>query len=320
MLADIRDGDAVRMLERMLLVRGYEQLIVALGKGGNFPITCSALGQEASAVGVMSALGEADRILTNHRSAGHLMARGAEPGRLLAEVMGKATGYCGGKSGSLHISVKELGVLLTSTIVGGELSLATGVALSKKMLKEPGVVACFFGDGAACEGVFHESLNLASAWALPVLYVCENNQWQAFVSRREAMRNEHVSDWAAGYRVPGRTVDGNDVFAVREATQEAVRYIRETGRPYLLETCTYRLAGHYSLDDQAYVDAQELADWRARDPILRLREQVLAMGPLDEAGLEALDARVAAQLDEARRFALESPYPDVAALTADVLA
>lgn len=320
MLADIRDGDAVRMLERMLLIRGYEQLIVALGKGGNFPMTCSALGQEAAAVGVISALLDNDRILTNHRSAAHLLARGAEPGRVLAEVMGKRDGYCGGRSGSLHISAKELGVLLTSTIVGGELSLATGVALSKKMLREPGVVACFFGDGAACEGVFHESLNLASAWELPVLYVCENNQWQAFVARREAMRNEHVSEWAAGYHIESRTVDGNDVFAVRDATRDALAYIRETGRPFLLEACTYRLAGHYSLDDQAYVDAQELAGWHTRDPILRLREQVLAMSLLDEAGLEAIEARVAETLEAARRFAVESPYPEAASVAADVLA
>src|SRR5688572_14518203 len=175
------------LLEAMMLIRAYEMNIVALQQAGNAAGTCTSVGQEASAAGVVRALSPDDLILTNHRSAGHLLARGADPGRILAEVMGRSTGYCKGKSGSLHISVREMGVILTSTIVGGELSLAPGVALSQTQT-QPGtrnVVACFFGDGAACEGIFHESLNLASMWRLPILYVCENNQWQAFVHRKE---------------------------------------------------------------------------------------------------------------------------------------
>lgn len=146
--------DETALLEQMLLVRAYEEAIVAGSVAGKVPGTCTSVGQEAAGVGVVSALSGDDLILTNHRSAAHLLARGADPGRLLAEVMGRSGGYCKGKSGSLHISVRELGVVLTSTIVGGELSLATGVALSQKMLGRPGIVACFFGDGAACEGVF----------------------------------------------------------------------------------------------------------------------------------------------------------------------
>src|SRR5579872_2172624 len=160
------------MLEQMMLIRAYEENNRAMqaAGGGHFPGTCTSVGQEAGAVGVVAALAPKDLIVTNHRSAGHLLARGADPGRMLAEVMGRSTGYCKGKSGSLHISVKELGVILTSTIVGGELSLAPGAALSLAMLDGQGVVACFFGDGAACEGIFHESVNLAAVWNLPVLY------------------------------------------------------------------------------------------------------------------------------------------------------
>src|SRR4051794_4912060 len=214
------------VLETMLLIRAFEEKSAALKAAGQSPSMCTSVGQEASAVGVMNALDERDQILTNHRSAGHLLARGADPRRILAEILGKSTGYCGGKSGSLHISVKELGVVLTSTIVGGELSLAPGVALSRQMLGGDGIVVVFFGDGAATEGIFHESINLAAVWNLPVLYVCENNQWQAFVHRKETMKVDHISEWGASYRVKAKTVDGNDVVAVAAAAKDAVAYVR----------------------------------------------------------------------------------------------
>jgi len=314
-------ANAAAMLECMMLIRAYEEKIVELQAGGKMAIgTCTAVGQEASAVGVVSALGADDRILTNHRSAGHLLARGADPGRILAEVMGKSTGYCKGKSGSLHISAKELGVVLTSTIVGAELSLATGVALAKTMLREPGIVACFFGDGAACEGVFHESLNLASVWNLPILYVCENNQWQAYVHRRETMVNDHVSAWAAGYGMASRTVDGNDVEAVHAAAAQAVAAIRETGKPFLLETWTYRQRGHYEPDDQAYVDPQELAQWRAKDPIASMQKHLLWQGGIDDAGIAAMQARVDERIAGAVDFACNSPFPEPRELHTDVYA
>ncbi|HYD95831.1 MAG TPA: thiamine pyrophosphate-dependent dehydrogenase E1 component subunit alpha [Noviherbaspirillum sp.] len=308
------------MLECMMLIRAYEERLAAMHAAGQAAGTCTSVGQEASAVGVVRALRESDRILTNHRSAGHLLARGAEPGRMLAEVMGRSTGYCKGKSGSLHISAKELGVVLTSTIVGGELSLATGVALSLKMLAQDGIAACFFGDGAACEGIFHESLNLAAVWELPILYVCENNQWQAFVHRNETMRGDHVSAWAERYGMPSRTVDGNDAEAVHAAAVEAVATIRATGKPYLLETYTYRLRGHFEPDDQAYVDPQELAAWRARDPIATLQQRLLARGVLGEADLADMQRRVNEQIERAGAFAAASPFPAPAELTTDVYA
>lgn len=312
---DLRD-----LFEAMLLIRAYEERVAALQARGSLPGTCTSVGQEAAAVGVVAALGQDDLILTNHRSAGHLLARGADPGRLMAEVMGKRTGYCKGKSGSLHISAKELGVVLTSTIVGGELSLAPGVGLSQVQLGSSSIVACFFGDGAACEGVFHESLNLASVWNLPILYVCENNQWQAFVHRKETMRTEHVSAWAAPYGMESATVDGNDAEAVLVAAREAVATIRRTSRPYLLETYTYRLRGHYEPDDQSYVDAAELAAWRDKDPLLRARHRLLQSDGCGEGELAALEARVQQRIDGAVAFAEDSPFPDLTELTTDIYA
>lgn len=303
----------------MQLIRAYELRVAALSAARGTPGTCTAVGQEAAAVGVVAALGGDDLILTNHRSAGHLLARGADPGRLLAEVLGRRDGYCKGKSGSLHVSARELGVVLTSTIVGGELALATGVALSQKMLGRPGIVACFFGDGAAGEGRFHESLNLAALWQLPILYVCENNAWQAFVHRRETMLGDSVVPWATALGVESLQVDGNDVEAVRSAAATAVATIRGSGKPLLLEAATYRLRGHFEPDDQAYVDRAELAAWQARDPLELLRRKLVASG-LTAGDLAGLEAGVSARLDAAQAFAEASPYPDPAELLTDVYA
>lgn len=312
--------EMIEALERMMLIRAHEEAAAALQSAGRAPGSCTAVGGEASAVGVVGALSPDDEILTNHRSAGHLLARGADPGRLLAEIMGRRDGYCGGKSGPLHVSARQLGVVLTSTIVGGELGLVTGVALARKMARRPGVVACFFGDGAACQGRFHESVNLAAVWGLPVLYVCENNHWQAFVHRRETMLVETVAARAPSYGIDGTTVDGTDVLAVRQAARHAIERIAETGRPYLLETMSYRLRGHFEPDDQGYVDSAELAQWQARDPITRLRNRLKADGHLDAAGLASLEARVTREIEEATAFAEASPFPAPDALTTHIYA
>ena len=309
------------LLEKMMLVRAFELQNAALAAASQAPGTCTSVGQEAASVGVVMALDRDDLILTNHRSAGHLLARGAEPGRVLAEIMGRSTGYCKGKSGSLHISAKELGVVLTSTIVGGELSLATGVALSLSMQKRDAIVACLFGDGAACEGVFHESLNLAAVWNLPVLYVCENNQWQAFVHRRETMLTDKIASRAAAYGIEGITVDGNDAEAVYAATAAAVAKVRDTRKPILLETYTYRTRGHYEPhDDQSYVDANELAQWKSRDPIELLKEKLIEQRSLTGADVDEMEQRAQQTIADALAFAKSSPFPNASELTTDVYA
>jgi acetoin:2,6-dichlorophenolindophenol oxidoreductase subunit alpha len=310
----------LRQLETLLLIRAYEEQLVELQRGGA-PGTCTSVGQEACAVGVIDALEPRDRILTNHRSAAHLLARGADPGRLMAEVLGRVDGYCGGRSGSLHISAKELGVVLTSTIVGGELSMAPGVALAQKLGAGQGdhgpgaITAVFFGDGAACEGIFHEALNLAVHWQLPLLFVCENNQWQAFVHRLETMADTAIADWARGHGVDTQRVDGNDVAEVQAAAAQAVAKIRATGQPQFLELLTYRLRGHFEPDDQAYVDAEELAHWQARDPIETLRGQLLTERLIDAAGIAAVDERVRARIAAAVSFAQASAWPAAETLT-----
>jgi pyruvate dehydrogenase E1 component alpha subunit len=314
------DSSPAALLEAMMLVRAFEEQNRALAATGKYAGTCTSVGQEAAAVGAIRALGADDYILTNHRSAGHLLARGAEPGRLLAEIMGRAAGYCKGKSGSLHVSVKELGVVLTSTIVGGELSLATGVALPLAMRRSPGIVACFFGDGAACEGVFHESVNLAAVWNLPVLYLCENNQWQAYVHRRETMLVDSIASRAGAYGIEGRTVDGNDVLAVHAAVSEAAAKVRQARKPMLLELATYRMKGHYEPDDLAYVDPAELAAWAGRDPIARLKSALIAQKALSAAEADAMQARARKAVEDARAFAEAAPFPDAAELTTDVYA
>ena len=311
----------IAMLAAMQLIRSFEERLASRASPAS-PGTCTCVGQEAAAVGVMQALERRDRILTNHRSAGHLLARGADAGRLLAEVMGRATGYCRGKSGTLHISASELGVVLTSTIVGGELSLAPGVALAQKMGRQEdgGVTAVFFGDGAACQGIFHESVNFAATWQLPVLYACENNQWQAFVRRDETMPVAHVCDWVRGHGLATRVVDGNDVEAVRAAAIEAVESIRVTGKPCFLELVTYRQRGHYEPDDQSYVDAAELSAWKERDPLRLMAERLLAQGVIAAGELAQLRQRAEATIDAAVAFAEASPWPDACELATDVYA
>lgn len=308
-------------LETMKLIRAYEEKLAELQRQGA-PGSCTSVGQEACAVGVIAALEADDKILTNHRSAAHLLARGADPARMIAEVLGREGGYCRGRSGNLHMSVKELGVILTSTIVGGELSLAPGVALAQKMGtgEDGALTAVFFGDGAACEGIFHEALNLSVQWQLPVLFVCENNQWQAFVHRLETMSDRAIADWARGHQLPVQVVDGNDVDAVFTAASQAVSDIRAHGGPAFLELLTYRQRGHFEPDDQAYVDPIELDHWRSKDPILRYQSALIKAGALGPGALQAMENRVADCISWAVKVAQASAWPDPSQLNEHVYA
>ena len=317
------DLDRIALMHTMLSIREYELRLAAMASPTS-PGTCTSVGQEACAAGVVRALEPRDRILTNHRSAGHLIARGADHGRLIAEVLGRADGYCKGKSRSLHIAAKELGVVLTSTIVGGELSLAPGVALAQKMgapgTEPGGIVAVFFGDGAACEGIFHEAVNLAVTWQLPLLFVCENNQWQAYVRRDETMPLEHIAGWVGGHGIETRVIDGNDVDAVHAAAREMAAAIRADGQPRFLELTTYRARGHFEPDDQADVDGAELAAAKAGDPIERHAAALLRDRVMTEGELSAMRERVAAGLDAALAFAQAAPWPDASEVATDVYA
>lgn len=349
-MAQTTDGSRIGLLETMLRIRAYEERLAALiarpseaaseradgqarPSGASLDALdrqdpsehvhpCASIGQEACAAGVIAALEPRDRILTNHRSAGHLIARGADPGRMLAEVLGRSDGYCKGKSGAWQISAKELGIVLTSAIAGSELAMVTGVALAQKLghAEHGGITACFFGDGAACEGIFHESLNLAATWDLPVLYVCENNQWQGFVHRREAMRTEHLSSWAQKVDMAAVVVDGNDAEAVFAAASAAVAQIRRTSRPYFLELQTYRQRAHSEPDDDTCDEREELARWLERDPIAALCERMASANALTPAELETLRRRIGNEIDAAVLFAERSPWPSSCELTTDVYA
>jgi pyruvate dehydrogenase E1 component alpha subunit len=263
-------------------------------------------------------------MLTNHRSAGHLIARGADPGRLMAEVLGRSDGYCKGKGGSLHISASALGVVLTSSVAGGGLALAPGVALAQKLgaagTEPGGVTAVFFGDGAACEGVFHESLNLAVTWQLPLLFVCENNQRQGLVPCHETMPMEHVRPWAASHGLDAVTVDGNDVETVLDAAQDALAAIRSTGQPRFLELTTYRRRAHREPAPCPLGHGCERDAWRGRDPIDLHCQRLLKQGAIADCELAALRNRVHATIAAALSFALQSPWPTASELTTDVYA
>jgi pyruvate dehydrogenase E1 component alpha subunit len=279
-----------------------------------------SIGQEAVAVGVCEALRPDDFILSTHRGHGHCLAKGADVRRMMAEFLGKETGYCRGRGGSMHIADVDGGNLGANGIVAGGLPIATGVGLSIQARRTGQVCVAFFGDGAANEGAFHESLNLASIWNLPVVFVCENNQYAMSMPVHRSMRVERVADRACAYGIPGRTVDGMDVLAVFEAAQEAVDRARRGDGPTLLECVTYRYRGHSKSDRQRYRTREEVERWRAQDPIDRFRRRLEEQGVLQPGEFEKLKAAAREQVEEAVRFAEESPEPDPATLLEGVYA
>lgn len=268
-----------------------------------------ANGQEAVAAGMVSALEPEDVIISNHRSHGHLLARGADPNSLMAEIMAKDKGVNGGKAGTLHLSVPDLNVPMTSTVVGAGPPLALGAAFAQQYKSAPGITVVFFGDGAAAEGSVHEAMNLAGVWKLPLLFVCENNGWAGAQRPEEHCATPHIFQRAKGYGMPGRSVDGNDVEAVYNLGVELAEYCRSGKGPAFMETLTYRMRGHGEQDPQHYVDPKELETWAARCPILRYRQQLLDEGVLNQAQVQAIDRNAGTRVAAAVAFGDESPYP-----------
>lgn len=298
---------------QMWLIRLFEEKaeeLYALGKlHGTMHLS---IGQEASAVGACLALRADDYILSTHRGHGHCIAKGADVARMMAEFFGKETGYCRGRGGSMHIADVDGGNLGANGIVGGGLPISTGVGLSLQMQKSERVCLTFFGDGAANEGAFHETLNLAAIWKLPVVYVCENNQYAMSMPATKGFPIREISQRASAYNIPGVTVDGNDLFAVYDAARAAVERARAGNGPTLIEHVTYRWRGHSKSDRQKYRTRDEVKEWMARDPIMRLRAQLLAQSVISETELDALETRARQAIQDAVAFAEASPEPDPA--------
>jgi pyruvate dehydrogenase E1 component alpha subunit len=294
---------------RIRLIRGFEQLALALVKSGEIVGgTHPYIGQEAVAVGVCAALRPGDQITSTHRGHGHVLAKGAPPHRLLAELTGRVTGLNRGRGGSMHAADLSLGILGANGIVGAGAPIAAGAAWAAKQSGADRVVATFFGDGALNQGVLLETLNLAAIWRLPVVFVCENNGYATTLPVSAAVAGD-ATRRAAGFGMPAAAVDGMDVEAVRAATADAVQRASADGGPTFLECRTYRFEGHHTVERRfrlSYRTAEEIEQWRARDPLL------IAGALISGPELDAADARVAEQLEHARAFALDSPPPDPA--------
>lgn len=302
-------------LWRIRVFEGQVQRLAAAGEVPGFPHLST--GQEAVAVGVCAHLAREDYLFSGHRAHGHALAKGADAYATFAEILGRADGLCRGRGGSMHLVDAANGMLGATGVVGGNLPLAAGAAWAAQARGEARIAVVFFGDGATGAGVFHETLNLASLWRLPLLFVCENNGYAEFTSRAEHSRVAEVSAFAAPYAIPARTVDGNDVETVYAAAGDAVARLRAGGEPQLLECMTYRMSGHYVGDAQRYRSAEELAEVKRKDPIERLRKRLLATGA-SEAELDALAARAKAEIEAAVERARRAPRPDPAGVLADV--
>ena len=307
------------LLHRMMEIRAFEDKVFEL-LARNILQGASHVyaGQEAVAVGACAAIDQRDYVTSTHRGHGHCIALGADLKLMMAELCGKATGYCKGRGGSMHIADTSTGNLGATGIVGSNIPVAVGAGLTQKLLKTGRVVVCFFGDGAANTGAFHESLNMASIWKLPVLFLCENNLYAMSVPFKAAFNVDEISVRSTAYGIPGRTVNGMDVIEVRQAVEEALAPIRKGEGPMLLEARTYRYYGHSRSDPRKYRTKEEEAEYRANDPIKRLREQLVKAGEATEAELDAIEREVAAEVDEAAQYGLDSPYPDPSELLDDL--
>ena len=305
----------------MLKIRFFEEAIERLFLEGRIMGTAhTCIGQEVVAVGVAAALEPRDAMTTTHRGHGHFLARGADAGRAMAELFGRETGYSRGRGGSQMMMDTSIGFYGANGITGGSIPFATGLALDAQIRGSGRVTACFFGDGASNQGVFHESLNIASLWRLPVLYIVENNGYAMSTSTARGLANPHIADRAAAYGFPGVSVDGNDFFAVRDAVASLAADARDGSGPALLECMTYRLSGHSRGDPRVYrTRDEEAAAWH-NDPILRFEAQLKAGGIVTDDAIAASRLDAKAHIDAAVHFAETSPLPSPASLTDDLFA
>jgi pyruvate dehydrogenase E1 component alpha subunit len=309
---DLSKDTLLKLYTTMVTIRKFEELgIYEMGQRRLSGSVHSSAGQEAVPTGICAHLDDNDYIASTHRGHGHCIAKGVDPRRMMAELFGRSTGTNKGKGGSMHIADMSKGMLGTNGVVAASVPLAVGAALTSSIKGTRRVAVAFFGDGGANQGVLHESMNLASVWKLPVIFVCENNQYAESTPVEYALSAENVADRAMGYNMPGVVVDGMDVFAVYEAAGEAVERARGGNGPSLLECKTYRYYGHTVFDNpRSYRTQEEENRWRARDPLVLFRTRVLEEGTFKKGELDGVDARLEQEIRDAIKFADESPLPD----------
>lgn len=304
----------LRLYKTMFTIRMFEETVSELGMASEIPSAMIHLyvGEEAIATGVGACLRDDDYIVSTHRGHGHLIAKGGSLKRTMAELLGKEEGYCRGRGGSMHITDVKLGGLGANGIVGAGLVIAPGAALSAKLRGTDQVTACFFGDGASNQGTFHEGLNLAAIWDLPVVFVCENNGYGEFTPQKKHQKIERISRRAESYGIPGITVDGNDVLEVYTSASWAVERARKGAGPTLIEATANRWYGHYLYDPDEYRSEEEKAGFEEEDPIKRLERDAVEKGLASPAVLERIRSEVEKEIEEAREFAEEGsdPLPD----------
>ena len=312
--SSIQPDQAIEWYRKMLLIRGFEDKLDDLFAGGLLRGTTHfCIGQEASAVGACGAIRPGDYVTSTHRGHGHGLACGADPARMMAEIFGRSGGYCQGKGGTQHMASLEIGFLGSNGITGGGIPIATGAALSSKLRKTGRVALCFFGEGAANQGAFHECLNMAGLWKLPIVYCCENNHYAMGTAANQSFAVADIAGRAAVYGMEGVRVDGNDLLAVHAAVSGACARARSGEGPALIEIATYRWRGHSRSDARHYRTREEEEEWRHRDPIERWRRRLVEDHVLSEERDNAVRSSVAGELDAAVAFAQASPVLDIEA-------
>jgi pyruvate dehydrogenase E1 component alpha subunit len=302
--------ELVELLRCMWLIRAFEEKVSELYAAREIVgLLHLGIGQEAVAVGTCSLLRKDDYVFGGHRSHGHAIAKGADINRLMAEIAGRANGYCGGKGGSMHIVAAEAGFVTATGVVGGTIPLALGAAFAAKEKKQQQVAAVFFGDGAGQVGPFHESLNIASLWQLPVIFVCENNGYAEFTPLSAHTKIERLAQHAKTYGIPASTVDGNDLLAVRQAMSNAVEHCRKGQGPVFVECLTHRMRGHYEGDPAKYRELSQLAEWKKKDPIARVTRLLKRKKIISDKELSALESEARARAEKAAEYSLSAPWP-----------